>query len=180
MKRKNQSTAGRALQLTMSGVMSGLGVILLYLGSVFEVLDITLAALASFIVVFFVIEFSKLQALALFIVTGILALLILPNKFPAVMYLVFIGYYPILKAIAETKLKKVFSYTFKIITFNAALFLLIFLARKFFRTPENVFALETVFVALANLTFIVYDFALTRLISLYFFKLRSKLKIKKR
>ncbi len=180
MKRNNQRAASGALRLTMSGVMSGLGVTLLYIGSVFEVLDITLAALASFIIVFFVMEFSKLQAFAVFTVTGTLALLLLPNKFPAVMYFVFIGYYPILKAIAEKKLKKVSAYAFKLIIFNAALFTLIFLARRFFRTPENVFALEVAFVALANLTFVVYDFALTRLISFYFYKLRPRLRFRKK
>ena len=130
--------------------MSGLGVILLYLGSVFEVLDITLAALASFIVVFFVIEFSKLQALALFIVTGILAFDSaeqIPRRNVSCIYRILSDS----QSDCRNKAEKVFSYTFKI-THSTPRFFCLFSLRENFSALPKMFLRLRQFVALANLT----------------------------
>ena len=68
---------------------------MLYLGSMVEVLDISMAVIASLICVFAVIEYGKGYPWLIFSVTAILSLLLLPNKFPAVVYGCFMGFYPI-------------------------------------------------------------------------------------
>ena len=87
---------GRTKYLTVSAMLAALGVILLGLGSLINTLDLTVAALASILCVWAVIEMGKTYAWMIWLVTSFLAILLLPQKTPGCFYL-FIGLYPILK-----------------------------------------------------------------------------------
>ena len=83
--------------LALSSVLSALGVILLYLGSILQLLDLTMVAIASLIVTFAVIEMKGRYPLMIWGVTSFLSLLLLPDKFGALCYFLLCGFYPILK-----------------------------------------------------------------------------------
>ena len=93
-------------------MLCALGVVLLLLGSVIEVMDIAMAALASLLCIFAVIEYGGAAPWLVFSVTGVLSLILLPNKTPAAMYVVFLGYYPIIKEKLE-RLKKPIAWVLK-------------------------------------------------------------------
>ncbi len=159
-------------------MLSALGVVFLYLGALIEVLDLSLAAFAPILVVYVAIELGGCWPWLVYLVTGILALLLLPQKFGAVVYLLFTGFYPMLKKWAESKLPRLLSFAVKLVTFNLSLFLAWILSR--------IFVIElslgvTVYYAVAflELTFLLYDFVLTRLITLYVYRFRKRLKFKK-
>ena len=105
--------------MAVSSVLSALGVVMLYLGSMVEVLDMSMAVIASLICVFAVIEYGKGYPWLIFSVTAILSVLLLPIKTPAVMYAVFFGYYPIIKEKLE-RLPRVVSWILKEVIFNVA------------------------------------------------------------
>lgn len=159
-------------------MLSALGVVLLYIGVFIQVVDISVAVLASLLCVFAVIEYGKGAPWAVFVVTAVLAMLLLPNKSPAVMYTLFFGYYPILKEKFE-RAKSWISWLYKELTFNVAL-VAIFLIFKFvFAEFVDVhIALYAVGFVLCEAVFVLYDVALTRLISLYIYRLRSRFKLK--
>lgn len=167
-------------RLTVCAMLSALGVVLLWLGSAVEVVDISMAVVASLLCVFAVIEYGKSAPWLVFAVTAILSLLLLPQKTPAVMYLLFFGYYPIVKEKLE-KRGKAFSWILKELIFNAALALML-VASHFLlmaSTPiENMLLYYVAFVAIAEIAFPIYDIALTRLISLYLFRLRKRFRFK--
>ncbi len=162
----------------MCAMLAALGVVLLYLGSMIEVVDISMAVLASLACVLAVIEYGKGAPWLVFAVTAVLSLILLPNKFPAVMYAFFFGYYPILKERFE-KHERVRCWVFKELVFNAAL-VLIFIAMKFLlMLPEGLpMMLYLTALVLCEAVFILYDIALTRLISFYVYRLRSKFRFK--
>ena len=166
-------------RLTVCAMLSALGVVLLLVGSMVEVMDIAMAALASLLCIFAVIEYGGSAPWLIFAVTGVLSLVLLPNRTPAVMYVVFLGYYPIIKEKLE-KLKKPIAWLLKEVIFNvslAALFLIVrFLLMPNVSEPIWMYA---VLVFLAEITFVLYDIALTRLITFYIIKLRHRFKFVK-
>ncbi len=159
-------------------MLCALGVVLLYLGSIIEVVDISMAVLASLACVFATIEYGKSAPWLVFAVTAVLSVILLPNKSPALMYTLFFGYYPILKEKFE-KCGRVLCRVLKEIVFNIAL-VLIFIVMKFLlMLPAGLpIMLYLTALVLCEAVFILYDIALTRLISFYVYRLRSRFKFK--
>ena len=168
----------RTKRLTTCAMLAALSVILLLLGSFVEVVDISMAVVASLLCVFAVIEYGGSAPWLVYGVTSILSLLLLPQKTPAIMYLLFFGYYPILKEKLE-KRPKALSWILKEVVFNAALILMTVLsAFLLFSSQTDLSLLYVAFFVVAEIAFPIYDIALTRLISLYLFRLRKRFRIK--
>ncbi len=169
----------RTRRLAMCAMMSALGVVVLYLGSVIEVLDISMSVIASVFVIFAVIEYGKAAPWAIYGVTGILSIILLPQRLPAAMYILFFGFYPIVKEKIEKLKSRVAQWAIKEVIFNVCLIALMLLSRYIlYLDVDGLLVFEAVFFLLANGTFVIYDIALTRLISLYVFRLRKKFRMK--
>ena len=175
---RREERSARTRKVALSAMLCALGVVVLYLGSLVEVLDISMAVIASLFAVVAVIEYGGASPWAIYAVTGILSAVLLPNKLPAAMYILFFGFYPILKEKLERIKSKALSWALKEIVFNACLLLLMAISRWLMLDPEGLLVFEVVFFALANVTFVLYDIALTRLISLYLFRLRKRFRFK--
>lgn len=178
MNKKSNSYSTK--KLTVCAMLSALGVVLLIAGSFIEVLDISMAVVASLFCVIAVIEYGGSAPWLIYAVTAILSLLLLPQKTPAIFYSIFFGFYPILKERFEKK-SKMTSWIFKEIVFNICLVILAFVSLKMLTLGEN--ALINVYtvsagIALAEAVFVLYDIALTRLITYYVINLRHRLKLK--
>ena len=162
-------------------MLSALGVVLLYMGSIIEVLDISMAVLASLACIIAVIEYGKSAPWAIYAVTSVLSLILLPNKTPAVFYAIFFGFYPILKEKFEKRSKAV-CWVLKEIVFNICLLLMAAAAYFLTTMGENTLLQMPTFIAiviiLAELVFVLYDIAMTRLISFYIISLRHRFKFK--
>ena len=170
---------GRTKYLTVSAMLAALGVILLGLGSLINTLDLTVAALASILCVWAVIEMGKTYAWMIWLVTSFLAILLLPQKTPGCFYL-FIGLYPILKERLE-RLPRAMEWVLKIVIFHAMIALCWLVLRIF--VPGEA-ALEFGWLLLATyalvlVAFLLYDYALTKLISFYLQKLQKRIGLKK-
>ena len=168
----------RTKKIALCAMLAALGVVVLYLGSLIEVLDISMAVIASIFAVVAVIEYGGAAPWAIYAATGILSAVLLPSKLPAVMYILFFGFYPIIKEKIERIRRRVTGWILKEVIFNVCLVSLMFIAKWFMLDPEGMFVFEVVFFGLANVTFVLYDIAMTRLISLYIFKIRKKFKFK--
>lgn len=159
-------------------MLAALGVVLLWFGSVIEVVDISMAVIASLLCVFAVIEYGGSAPWLVFAVTGILSLLLLPQKTPAVMYVLLFGYYPILKEKIE-RLSKPLAWLIKEAIFQIALVLLLVISHwMLLSSAAQPILLYAAFIGLAELAFPLYDIALTKLISLYVYRLRKRFHIK--
>ncbi len=167
-------------RLTLCAMLSALGVVLLWLGSAVEVVDISMAVIASLLCVFAVIEYGGSAPWLVFGVTSVLSLILLPQKTPAVMYLLFFGYYPIIKEKLEKKPRLV-SWILKEVIFNVALAALLVLSHLLLFASASLGSMIYYYVIMAliaEVAFPLYDVALTRLISLYLFRLRKRFRIK--
>lgn len=160
--------------LTVSAILCALGVILLALGSLVQVLDITMAALASLLVIFAVIEIGGKYPVLIYAVTGLLSVLLVPYKTAPLLYLCFAGYYPLLKAVLEGRLPKLWAWVLKVLLFNAALVLTLVLAIKLFAEFTVPAVWYYYLLPLCSVVFVVYDIALTRVITMYLLRWRQR------
>ncbi|MBO5937902.1 MAG: hypothetical protein J6Q82_00180 [Clostridia bacterium] len=177
-KNRNETNSMRTKRLAVCAMLSALGVVILGIGSVVSVMDISMAVIASLFCVFAVIEYGGSAPWLVFLVTGILSLL-LPQKAPAAMYLLFFGYYPILKEKIEKHRKSV-AWVIKEAIFQVALAIMLLLYHFVFMAPGTTtpWTMYVLLALIAEIVFPIYDVALTRLITLYLFRLRKRFRIK--
>lgn len=160
-------------------MLTALGVALLWLGAVTDVLDITFCFAASLVIVFAQIELGGKRAVLIYLATGILSLILLPSKFAAAAYLLIAGNYPMLKYILESKIKgKAVLFILKTAYFSLTMAVLLAIS-KFVLLLDEGQVIDVITFLLGVVSFILFDFVLTRLISVYYIKLRKRLRIER-
>lgn len=163
-------------KISIAALLSALSIVVLYIGSVFEVLDLSAAAIASIAIVFAQIELKNPYPYLIYAVVSLLALLLLPSKFSAMVYVCFGGIYPMVKELAERRaglsclIIKLFGFLI-LMAVSAFLLVYVFLLPK----AELFSGYYLMLLALCFVTFIIYDYALTVLIGFYFRRLRKKI-----
>lgn len=156
-------------------MLAAIGVIVLGLGALIQTLDLTVAALASILCIWAVIELGGAYPWMIWAVTAFLSILLLPQKTPGFLYL-FIGLYPMLKERLE-HLPRLLEWLLKLICFHAML-ALCWLVLRIFVPDEVTLQLGWVLIgtyALALVAFLLYDLALTKLITFYLLRLQKRL-----
>lgn len=164
-------------KIALAAILSALGVIILLLGSIITVLDLTAVAMASLLIMLAVIEIGGWYPYLVWLVTGLLSVLLLPSKFTALLYLIFGGIYPILKAIFE-RMHYIVAWVLKLSFFNFMLTMLIFVSEYLFHIPDTDLGYNWVVYLLCNGVFVLYDIATSQLLTLYLIKLRKMLGLK--
>ena len=165
----------------LSSLCASLGVICLSLGAFFNIMDMTAALIASFLVLFCLMEMGYGYAFAVYAMISILSLILLPNASPAWMFILLFGYIPISKFGFERIFKKI-AWVPKLILFNAFYAAMIFLGGAFFGfTTENQFGIPPyvingLFFVSGNLLYVLCDILYTRLTRLYIVKLRDRIR----
>ena len=105
-------------KLALAGILSALCFIFLFLGSVFQTLDLTSAALGSIVVLIAYVEIGLGRAWGVYAVASLLSLLLLPYKTAAAVFALFAGFYPLAKVFLN-KIKPFWlSLTTRILCFN--------------------------------------------------------------
>ena len=163
-----------AKKISFCAIMCALGCAILYLGSLIEVMDMSMAAIASFLVVICMIEMGGYAPVLVYASTSLLSFLLLPNKTVVLIYLMFFGFYPIIKKHLE-KLGRIWSLVLKLVTFNTLLFLYMIIAEKLLHISLE--PVEFYLVILLNIIFFTLDFALTVFVTAYVVKYRKRLQI---
>ncbi len=171
--RRNKSTR----KLTAAAMCVAVGVVLLTLGSLVEVLDISMAVIASLGVVFGVIELRGKYPYLIYAATSVLSLVLpLANKTPALLYVCFAGFYPILKSVFEGHFSRMVAWVLKTAVFLVGGAIDIFLMLKFFFVGELTYqSWYPVLVLPLIVIFVLYDVAMTRLITAYMLRWRQRL-----
>ena len=180
---KNSKAANTTKKIAVSAILSALAVIFLALGSLIEVLDLSSAAVAGFVIVVAVIELEGKYPVMIYFAVSILSILTLPNKFPALFFIFFAGCYPIFKYHFE-RFHHIVAWVVKFSMFNIFLAFMIlsvnFLVGRGFLSLSGEGYLSDIFgdlkifiFGVANFAFLLYDIAMTRIINLYIIKIRK-------
>ncbi len=166
-------------KLTFSAVMAALTVAFLYLASVFPTGQIGIVAVASLFTIATVIEAGIKHAVLLFAACAILSFLLIPLKGVAIIYTLFLGYYPIVKSFAERMKKPLYSWILKEAVFLVALAVVWFLFRNLVFTGSALSVSPLIIFPAGLAVFTLYDIGLSKLIGYYIYRLSPKLKRKR-
>ena len=162
-------------KVTLTAMLMALSVALLTLGSLLQVLDLSIAAIISAFVVFFRIELGTPYAIAFWLGTSFLSLLIYPGS-TAGMLFALLGLYPLLKSYLE-RLPHMLEWGLKVLLCEVILIGYILIARFVFLLPDAVLKgwLSLLLLLLGTVTFLLYDVALSKLILFYSFRIRPRI-----
>lgn len=163
--------------IAYSGVATALSVVMLFLGSIFWVLGYTMPLVASLVMIILLDSISQKSALLTFISTSIISFILLNDKECVLLYILFFGYYPLIRDKINDIKPKFLSYLLKFITFNAAMVLTQVLCVYIFGIPFDDMLGKwgiVLFVLCLNLVFVVFDKLYTLLLKLYRIKLKKK------
>ncbi len=186
---KNSRTKNREIiKRTATGaILAATATVLLIIGGIFEILDMTSAAIASVAILVSYLEFGAKSALGVYAVSSVISLIFFPTATSTIYYALLLGYYPVLKFTVDRKLKKIkILPTFiKFLVFNAGCALILFLFSKIYGLDAVLTEFElgaitgetvifTVFIML-NIFFIMFDMLLNSLAVIYVKLLRKRI-----
>ncbi len=171
----NFKTMKESRNLALAGIFTALCVVVLFIGAVFQTLDLSAAAFGSIITLIAFIEMGKKWAWGVYFASSLLSLLLLPYKTPAAVFALFAGFYPIIKVSLNRIKPKWLSYIARITCFNLCLVVFAFVSTKLGLTTDITKVILWSMFALCNITFIVFDFALERISVTYVVRIRPKI-----
>lgn len=148
------------------GMTTALSVVMMFITTFVPVAVYILPIVTGLAVYFVYLSAGKKWALGVFFATAFLSLVLLTDKEAALTYTLFFGYYPLLKWKIE-KLPKIPAFVVKFVLFNLAAVGIGFLGVYIFGVSGeeyNEFGKVTVplLLSLADITFLLYDFALSK------------------
>lgn len=183
---RSASTRGSSKRIAVGAVLSALACVILLIGGVLELLDMTAAAIAAFVVLIACLEYGFRTSLTVYAVSSLLTLILMPTATSTLYYVLLLGYYPIFKLFVDVKHKpkKPIRILLKLLVFNlgcAAVFLLFAKLYGFAAVlsefeiaglSPNVFV--WIFLAVLNLFLFAYDYLLSVASVLYLKRFRAK------
>lgn len=177
-KSARKKSASIARRTALGGIAAALGLTVMYLGSVIDVLGLTAAAFASILLIAVISENGVRDAFCVFAVTALLSCLLLPNRSPALLYTLFLGYYPMLKLRLD-RLGRLWGTILKLLILNAVITLSYLAAHYLLSAGADDSSLLWLYFLLANPAFLLYDVALSHVIRLWVVKLRHVFRLDK-
>ena len=110
----------KSIQAALCGLAAALCVTFMFLGGIFYIFAYTVPILLGLVTVMIKKTFGNASAVSVYIAVSILSLMLVPEKETVMMYVLFFGYYPIIKSYLDRVKPKIISLFFKLITFNTA------------------------------------------------------------
>ena len=161
--------------LSLTSMMAALSLLTLYLAGILPTARLSMYAIASFFPLAICMEQRTAYALVMYFTVGVLSLLILPNVMLVIPYLLFFGYYGIVKYHIERIPDKLLAFVLKLTVFNIGLLLNYFLAKNMLLTtiPDVLKNNFWVFLGIAQVVFVAYDFIFSKLAVLYDNRIRK-------
>lgn len=158
-----------SVRIALAGILSAGSMVLLWMACLSPTGRLGLNAAAGLFPVAGVLMSGRAAGYCCWIVTGLLGLVLLPDKGMALLYLMFFGLYPVLKSVFETRKSLVFCWSLKLIYFNMVLTVSVFVLGELFFSalPALLHRPLPAWVA-GNIVFIAYDIGLSRLIFGFF------------
>ena len=163
----------------MGGILCALSLVCMLL-TILPISEMGLPALAGAVLIPIILEIGVKWGWMSYACVALLSLLITPSMEAKVLFIAFFGYYPVLKALIERLRKIWLEWIIKLAVFNLTMIGAYWIMLTFLGLPADsfeIFGLDLPFVILAigNVAFVLYDIALTGVITTYLRVLQPKL-----
>lgn len=170
----------KTIKVSLGGIISALSIVLMLLTSVIPFGTFAFPALSGMLLVCIVIELGYSWAFVVYSSVSVISLLLLSDKEAALYYVAFLGFYPIIKGLIEKVNTRVLQYILKFLVFNICMVITFYLSVFVFSIPKESFELfgfyvPWAFLIIGNFVFVVYDFCITRIVTLYILKIQKML-----
>ena len=165
--RSGQNHNSAAL-VALVGVLTALSLIFLYASAFLPTGRMGMVAIAGVFPAGAVVSAGLKAGVFCYGATGILALLLLPDKAAALLYLLFFGLWPVLKSLTERLPSRGAEWCCKLALFNGILALFWFGLRSLL-LPFLPKALDQTWLVwlVGNVAFVIYDIGFSKLIAFY-------------
>ena len=172
----------KAFKVSLCGVTSALALLIMFMSGVFPMLDYALPMYAGFTMVVVIVEANRKWALMTYISVSILCLFLTPNYQASFLFILFMGYYPILRYSLDKIPLLLARWAIKFAVFNAAIVVYYLVFTKLFTgvdfTEDLGWLGEYSIYAMwgfANVLFMLYDYLLGELTRIYMDWFRKKI-----
>ncbi|MFL0197675.1 hypothetical protein ACJDU8_19195 [Clostridium sp. WILCCON 0269] len=159
---KNSNTTS---YIAKGGLLTTIGVILVYLSGIVPINKAYLLALSSFIIPLAVIITNEKNAVAVYMSTSLLSILICGLKLTVLSYVVFFGLYGLAKYHIEKLRKLPIEIILKLVFFNLCLLILFLLYSLFFPGLLKIKVHLYLIIIVTQIVFLIYDYLLTLFIN---------------
>jgi hypothetical protein len=165
---------GKTYNIVLGGIIAAISVVFMLLTMLIPIGEFIFPALAGILLISTVFEMGEKWSYLIYAVVGILSIMLLPDKSPAVYYILFLGHYTITKSYIERINNKPLKLILKFIIFNIC-GIVSFLIIKFIFKIDTISTLNwyIIYAVILNITFFIYDISLDKMIALYKFKWRK-------
>ena len=171
-----------AFRISLGGIISSVCLFLMFCTNMFPMLDYTIPAFAGFLMVVMIVETSPKWAFTTYVTVSVLCFIMTPNYEASLLFILFMGYYPILKFYLERIDNKDLCWVLKYTVFNIAV-VVFYIVFQYIITSVDLlegmgafgkYAVLVLWLG-ANVFFLVYDYVLGQLIDLYIHWFRKKI-----
>jgi len=166
-------------KITLCGLVAALTVVVM-LTSYFPYLTYAIPALAGLFMIVPLIECGVSWSFGTYIASA--AIVFITGEMESkILYVMFLGYYPILKSLIEKINKQAVEWLIKLVCFNVATIAFYYVSTILFSVSFDDFGEwgkygALIFLALCNVVFVLYDIGISRVASYYMFTLHDKVR----
>lgn len=160
----------KSKKLSFCALMAALATVIM-MAAWFPYITYAVPCVASLAVMVVTIELGKKWAFTTYIVSLFPVMLFCESE-SKLLYLCFMGFYPVLKAVLEQINIRALEYALKLVCFNLCVLILYLISSYVFDvTYDDLGELgkygTVIFLVLANVTFVAYDFCITKMSEFY-------------
>ena len=170
-----------AFCVALGGTITSLVLLLMFMATAFPALDYAIPTYAGFLMVVVIVEAGSGWALVTYCACALLCPLLTPDYEATLLFILFMGYYPILYVFLNRIKNSVLRMSVKLIVFNAAVLAYAAVFKFVFTSVDLMEGMESfgkwaepALLGLANIFFIFYDRVLGMLIKKYIGWFRKK------
>lgn len=129
-------------------------------------------SIAGFLIVSIVIEVNRKWAFAAFFCSSIVCSFTVADKEAVLIFILFFGYYPIIKSIIESIKNKLIQFVIKFLIFNLVAVMDFFIVTNIFMVSPEIFSVfgvnfDVVIIIVGNIAFLLYDIAISAFVLKY-------------
>lgn len=169
-----------SLKIAFCGIVTALSVVLMFFGGIITLLAYIMPMLAGVLMLIVKKTFGTSAAWITYASTSVLSFILVSDRECMLMYVMFFGFYPIIKSELEKIRSKGLVIVLKLLIFNvlmaAVQLVLIYIFMIPFGDSESAVIFTLLFIVLLNLLFVTYNLLLNKIFLIYQKKLEPRLK----
>ena len=180
-RRGGEERPRKSFCVALGGTMTSLVLLMMFMATVFPALDYAIPTYAGFLIVVVIVEAGADWALLTYLACAFLCPLLTPDYEATLLFIMFMGYYPILYVFLVRVKKTALRRLMKAAVFNVAMIAYAMIFQYFFTGVDLYEGMEMfgkwaplALLVMANLFFVFYDHILGKLIDLYIKWFRKK------